>query len=172
MALRFVGIDPNTGDDESATVWIEEEAEAIILQGETAEETLSTGLGAHSHGPVIRIPTRMVPILRKACDAAERAGLYRPAQGNPQDGLAFAIDPSTETIIFQGDQPERELIARIEAKAWSPGHTRGVPAHESVIRIPTGMVPILRKACDAAERAGLYRPAQGNPQDGSPSGDA
>ena len=103
MALQFVGIDPNTGDDESATVWIDDETKAIIFQGETADE---------------------------------------------------------------------ELTARITAKAWSPGHTPGIPAHESVISIPAYMVPILRKACDAAERAGLYRPAKASPEDSCPSGDA
>ncbi|MGW1305727.1 hypothetical protein ACWD5R_39485 [Streptomyces sp. NPDC002514] len=84
MALRFVGIDPNTGGEGSPTVWVEEESADLVVQGEEADELLralvrstewvaghKTGIPAHER--VIRIPFRMVPILREACDAAERA---------------------------------------------------------------------------------------------------
>ncbi|MEU5825950.1 hypothetical protein [Streptomyces sp. NPDC047803] len=84
MALRFVGIDPNTGGEGSPTVWVEEESADLVLQGEEAGEPLKaevgltewvaghkTGIPAHER--VIRIPVRMVPILREACNAAERA---------------------------------------------------------------------------------------------------
>jgi hypothetical protein len=103
MPLDFIGIDPNTGDNESVTVWIEDEAKEIIIQGITADE---------------------------------------------------------------------ELNARIGATGWVPGHAAGIPAHETVIRIPARMVPVLRKACDAAERAGLYDPAEGGSPVSGPSGDA
>ncbi|WP_078532766.1 hypothetical protein [Streptomyces hokutonensis] len=84
MTLRFVGIDPNTGGEGSPTVWVEEESADLVLQGEEADGVLQalvgstawvaghkTGIPAHER--VIRIPARMVPILREACDAAERA---------------------------------------------------------------------------------------------------
>ncbi|MEU3657849.1 hypothetical protein AB0E67_34895 [Streptomyces sp. NPDC032161] len=84
MALRFVGIDPSTGGEGSPTVWVEEESADLVLQGEEADELLKaqvgftewvaghkTGIPAHER--VIRIPARMVPILREACNAAERA---------------------------------------------------------------------------------------------------
>jgi hypothetical protein len=39
---------------------------------------------------------------------------------------------------------------------WVPGHTAGIPPHETVIRIPVRMASILREACNVAEqRAGL-----------------
>ncbi|MFI8990866.1 hypothetical protein ACIG63_38705 [Streptomyces antimycoticus] len=82
MTLRFVGMDPNTGGEGSPTVWVEEGSADLILQGEEAEALLkeligstqwvsghATGIPAHER--VIRIPARMVPILREACDAAE-----------------------------------------------------------------------------------------------------
>jgi hypothetical protein len=84
MALRFVGIDPNTGGEGSPTVWVEEESADLVLQGEEADELLKSFVGSTQwvaghkagippHERVIRIPARMVPILREACDAAERA---------------------------------------------------------------------------------------------------
>ena len=87
MTLRFVGIDPTTGGGGSPTVWVEEESADIVLQGEEAEELLKAQVGGTewvaghqagipAHETVIRIPARMVPILREACDVAEqRAGL-------------------------------------------------------------------------------------------------
>ncbi|MFD6742410.1 hypothetical protein ACWHA6_34005 [Streptomyces anthocyanicus] len=84
MALRFVGIAPHTGGEGSPTVWGEEESADLVLQGEEADALLQalvgstewvaghkTGIPAHER--VIRIPFRMVQILREACDAAERA---------------------------------------------------------------------------------------------------
>ncbi|UQS30299.1 hypothetical protein J5J01_00405 [Streptomyces fradiae] len=83
MTLRFVGIDPNTGGEGSPTVWVDEESADLVLQGEEADDPLrdlagstewvpghTTGIPAHER--VIRIPVRAVPILREACDAAER----------------------------------------------------------------------------------------------------
>lgn len=72
MALDFIGIDPNTPDGGSPTVWIEDEAKEIVLQGIAADEALNTRigetewvigheLGIPAHESVIRIPARMVP---------------------------------------------------------------------------------------------------------------
>lgn len=84
MVLRFIGVDPNTGGEGSPMVWVEEESADLVLQGEEADDLLralvgstewvaghTTGIPAHER--VIRIPARMVPILKEACDAAERA---------------------------------------------------------------------------------------------------
>ncbi|MFG2394985.1 hypothetical protein ACGFYF_39865 [Streptomyces lavendulae] len=84
MTLRFVGIDPNTGGEGSPTVWVEEESADLVLQGEEADELLKALVGSTEwvaghktgippHERVIRIPFHMVPMLREACDAAERA---------------------------------------------------------------------------------------------------
>ncbi|WP_183154323.1 hypothetical protein [Streptomyces shenzhenensis] len=45
MALRFIGVDPNTGDDESLTVWVEQQNHELVF--------------------------RMVHMIREACDAVE-----------------------------------------------------------------------------------------------------
>lgn len=46
--------------------------------------------------------------------------------------------------------------AQVSETEWGAGHDTGIPAHETVIRVPARLVPILKEACDVAERrAGL-----------------
>jgi hypothetical protein len=83
VTLRFIGIDPNTGTGESPTVWVDESSRDLVIQGWKPEPELEAACAAfeapgHAAGipeseAVVRIPARMVPILRKACDAAECA---------------------------------------------------------------------------------------------------
>ncbi|MGK5641627.1 hypothetical protein ACSNOK_25395 [Streptomyces sp. URMC 126] len=88
MPLQFIGIDPTTSGNGSATVWVEEETADLVLQGEEADELVkalvggtewlpghATGIPAHER--VIRVPARMVPVLREACDASERRARIR-----------------------------------------------------------------------------------------------
>jgi hypothetical protein len=85
MALRFIGIDPNTGDGESPTVWVDEDRQELVFQGwkpsaELEAECAATEVPGHAQGipeheAVIRIPARMVATIREACDAVERAQL-------------------------------------------------------------------------------------------------
>ncbi|WP_035803355.1 hypothetical protein [Kitasatospora mediocidica] len=96
MALDFVGIDPNTGGGGSPTVWVEDETEEIIVQSWTADDTLCEKiagtewvpghtLGIPAHESVIRIPARMVPILKEAVERVERARLHRSAEECSED---------------------------------------------------------------------------------------
>ncbi|MFF0183925.1 hypothetical protein [Streptomyces sp. NPDC005244] len=83
MSLRFIGIDPNTGDKQSPTVWVDQEKQEIVLQGwvpnpELEAECAAFEVPGHGTGipegeAVIRIPARMVHMIREACDAVERA---------------------------------------------------------------------------------------------------
>ncbi|MFF8954686.1 hypothetical protein [Streptomyces sp. NPDC014894] len=85
MALRFIGIDPDTGQQGSPTVWVDETKRELVLQGWKPGEKLAAECAAFEipghapgippHEAVIRIPARMVPMLRKACDVAEGTGL-------------------------------------------------------------------------------------------------
>ncbi|OIJ95464.1 hypothetical protein [Streptomyces colonosanans] len=82
MSLQFIGIDPNTGDGESPTVWVDQEKNELVLQGWmpgpdleaecAAFEVPGHAKGIPDHEAVIRIPARMVPMIREACDALER----------------------------------------------------------------------------------------------------
>lgn len=76
MSLRFIGIDPGTDTGQCPTVWVDEENADVVFQGwkaneRTLEECFATGSIPETEA-VIRIPARMVPIIRKACDEAER----------------------------------------------------------------------------------------------------
>lgn len=82
MPLRFIGIDPNTGDGESPTVWVDQERNELVLQGwkpspEVEAECAAFEVPGHAVGipeneAVIRIPARMAHMIREACDALER----------------------------------------------------------------------------------------------------
>ncbi|WP_149181813.1 hypothetical protein [Streptomyces sp. TRM49041] len=85
MALQFIGIDPGTGDDESPTVWVDQESNELVFQGWkpspeleaecTAFEVPGHAKGIPDHEAVIRIPARMAHMIREACDAVERSSL-------------------------------------------------------------------------------------------------
>ncbi|MEU1449513.1 hypothetical protein ACFWBS_51005 [Streptomyces mirabilis] len=86
MKLRFVGIDPNTGDDKSPTVWVDEEKQELVFQGwkpgpELEAECAAFELPGHAKGipddeAVIRIPATMLHMIREACDVLERADVH------------------------------------------------------------------------------------------------
>jgi hypothetical protein len=81
MALRFIGIDPDTGTGQSPTVWVDESTQEVVIQGwkagrELEAQCAETDIPGHARGipeneAVVRIPARMVPMLRKACDVAD-----------------------------------------------------------------------------------------------------
>ncbi|MEU1117818.1 MULTISPECIES: hypothetical protein [unclassified Streptomyces] len=83
MSLRFIGIDPNTGDGESPTVWVDQDKGEIVIQGwkpspETAAECAAFEMPGHAvgipeHEQVVRVPARMAEMLREACNAVERS---------------------------------------------------------------------------------------------------
>ncbi|MGP3980166.1 hypothetical protein [Streptomyces sp. KR80] len=85
MPLRFVGIDPDTEQGDSPTVWIDTDKQELLLQGWTAtpyeeariykEAGTAPGHapGVPSHETIIRIPARMANIIRKACDDLQRS---------------------------------------------------------------------------------------------------
>ncbi|MFB4196582.1 hypothetical protein [Streptomyces carpaticus] len=75
MALRFVGKDPESGDHGSPAVWVDEETRDLVLQGWKADQPTtgetSVDVRLPEHESVIRVPKRMVPLLREALDVAE-----------------------------------------------------------------------------------------------------
>ncbi|MFI2763879.1 hypothetical protein ACH5A3_34330 [Streptomyces echinatus] len=83
MALRFVGIDPDTDLEHCPTVWADEQSGELVIQGWKAGSDLRAACEANTPAKgsipdseeVIRIPARMVPMIREACDAVERSAL-------------------------------------------------------------------------------------------------
>ncbi|MGW0731349.1 hypothetical protein [Streptomyces sp. NPDC002851] len=82
MTLRFVGIDPDTGRQGSPTVWVDEERAELVFQGWkpsagleaecAATEVPGHAVGIPENEAVVRVPARMVAMIREACDVAER----------------------------------------------------------------------------------------------------
>jgi hypothetical protein len=80
--LHYIGVDPETNANGSPTVWVDHEAGEIIVQGWKADDALRQRVtqtpppdhepGIPAHEDVVRIPARLAPILREACDVAER----------------------------------------------------------------------------------------------------
>ena len=83
MALRFIGVDPDSPNNGSPTIWLDEEDDSIVIQGwkVTDDDALSqvTATGPIPHDEtVVRLPARMAPFLLEACGDDRTAGL-RPA---------------------------------------------------------------------------------------------
>jgi hypothetical protein len=75
MALRFVGKDPESGDHGSPAVWVDEDSKDLLVQGWTADASTtaesSKDVSIPSHESVVRVPKRMIPLLREALRVAE-----------------------------------------------------------------------------------------------------
>jgi hypothetical protein len=72
MALRFIGIDPDTAGGNCPSVWIDEATGDLVLQGsEVTDRAMLLEVAAKSPIPeyekVIRLPARMRSILKEAC---------------------------------------------------------------------------------------------------------
>ena len=83
MALRFIGVDPDSPNNGSPTVWLDEDDQSIVIQGwkviddRTISEITATG-PIPDHETVVRLPARMAPFLLEACSGGRTPGV-RPA---------------------------------------------------------------------------------------------
>lgn len=76
MNIHFVGIDPETDEDGCPTVWVDTSTSDLLIQSYQADDATTDTCDALSPArapippgeTVIRIPARMIPIIRKACD--------------------------------------------------------------------------------------------------------
>ncbi|MCM2430153.1 hypothetical protein [Streptomyces sp. RKAG337] len=84
MALRFIGIDPDTGQGNCPTVWVDEEKLEVVVQGWkvvdplTHARCLETG-DIPDHETVVRIPARMASQLTEAARVVEECSRLRAA---------------------------------------------------------------------------------------------
>lgn len=68
------------------------------------------------------------------------------------------VDTQNADVVIQSYLVDEATRAECIEKT-APGHAKGIPAHEGVVRVPGHLIRLLREACDAAERAQLHRPA-------------
>lgn len=83
MSLRFIGIDPDTKTADSPTVWVDQEKGELVFQGWKPDPQLEAECAAfelpdHAVGipvdeAIIRVPARMVHMIREACDVLDRS---------------------------------------------------------------------------------------------------
>jgi hypothetical protein len=71
MALRFVGIDPNTGQDNCPAVFVDEDTADLVFTGWTVTDPQTLDeVTSHSpvaaHESVVRLPARMRKIILEA----------------------------------------------------------------------------------------------------------
>lgn len=67
--LRLIGKDPDSPNNGSPTVWLDEEDGSIVIQGWRIEpDTLAQVGTVPAHETVVRVPSRMAPYLREAMD--------------------------------------------------------------------------------------------------------
>lgn len=83
MALRLIGVDPDSPNNGSPTVWLDEEDQSIVIQGWkiTDDDTISEITATKpipGHETVVRLPARMAPFLQEVC-GDDRTGGVRPA---------------------------------------------------------------------------------------------
>ena len=72
MTLRFIGVDPESPNNGSPTVWLDEDDGSIVIQGwkVTDERTMSEITAVKpvpDHEDVVRVPARMAQFLMEAC---------------------------------------------------------------------------------------------------------
>jgi hypothetical protein len=83
MALRFIGVDPDSPNNGSPTVWLDEDDQSIVIQGwkvtddGTISEIAATG-PIPDHETVVRLPARMAPFLLEV-GSDDGTGGVRPA---------------------------------------------------------------------------------------------
>ncbi|MCT2542359.1 hypothetical protein [Streptomyces atratus] len=77
MTLHFIAKDPESQQDHCPSVWFDDEAQEFVVQGWKADEALQ--LKCLESGPipdteaVVRLPARMVDVLKKVIEVAERS---------------------------------------------------------------------------------------------------
>jgi hypothetical protein len=91
MALRFIGADPDSPNNGSPTVWLDEDDQSIVIQGwkvtddHTISEITATG-PIPDHETVVRLPARMAPFLLEVCDGDGTGGIRPASLGRGQRG--------------------------------------------------------------------------------------
>ena len=87
MALRFIGKDPDSPNNGSPTVWLDEEDGSIVIQGWQIDgrKYAGRGHGGESRSQTMRrwsaLPARMAPFLMEVCDGDGAAGVRPVSRG-------------------------------------------------------------------------------------------
>ena len=80
MALRLIGVDPDSPNNGSPTVWLDEEDQSIVIQGWkiTDDATICEITATRpipGHETVVRLPARVAPFLLEVCGDGRTLGV-------------------------------------------------------------------------------------------------
>jgi hypothetical protein len=71
MTLQFIGKDPDSPNNGSPTIWLDDTDDSIVIQGWRVDDATLAQVTATGpippHETVLRIPRRMAPFLREVC---------------------------------------------------------------------------------------------------------
>jgi hypothetical protein len=72
MSLQFIGRDPDSPNNGSPTVWLDEDDGSIVIQGWKIADVLTmaeieAAKPVPDHETVVRVPARMAAFLMEAC---------------------------------------------------------------------------------------------------------
>jgi hypothetical protein len=86
MSLRFIGVDPETPNTGSPTVWLDEADASIVIQGwKITDASTVAEITAVKPIPdqetVVRIPARMAPFLLEVCGGYGTDGVRPDPRG-------------------------------------------------------------------------------------------
>lgn len=75
MALRFIGIDPETDGNNCPSVWVDDKDGSIVIQGQEVTDPVELAeIAARSpiasNEKIIRVPERVRRILMEACSGS------------------------------------------------------------------------------------------------------
>lgn len=68
MALKFLGKDPNSLNNGSPTVYLDEERDTYVLQGWKVDDERVTDLDIPAHETLIEFPRRMMQFFPEVTD--------------------------------------------------------------------------------------------------------
>jgi hypothetical protein len=86
MALRFIGKDPDSPNNGSPTVWVDEDDGSIVIHGwkitgESATAEITAAKPIPDHETVLRLPERMKPFLVEVCSGDRTIGVRTASLG-------------------------------------------------------------------------------------------
>ena len=147
MGLRFLGIYPNTPDNGSPTIWLDEGSGDLLIQSYKA--TMADVKGCQpigsvpgrttdmlDHETIIRLPANMLQFIPRTAPETE---VVTAGDGSP----TIWLDESSGDLLIRSYRASETHVKGCQEVGSVPGHTTDVPDHETIIRLPANMLQFI-----------------------------